>query len=189
MITKPMLLDETGQKVVQAIQRITTGMDGTPTTDIVPGSAASVGIEPVIQDDTGRSMVVALNSLAAELFHELGLRMKYRLGTTSYWATQTSDIPLAGELIVYSDYSSEVVNGVTRYIPAFKVGDGLAYVVDLPFVGDDIRNTLNAHIGDTTIHITEAERTFWNNKVRCYMGTEEVSGQVVETENLIFTTN
>lgn len=189
MITKPMLLDETGQKVVQSVQRITTGLDGTATSDIVPGTAASVGIEPVIQDDTGRSLIVALNSYAASLFHELGIRAKYRLGTTSYWATQTSDIPLAGELIIYSDYSSEIVDNQTRNIPAFKIGDGLAYVVDLPFVGDDIRNALNAHINDTSAHITPAERQFWNNKVRCYMATEEVSGQVVETEELIFTTN
>lgn len=189
MILKPMLLDETGQKVVQSVQRISTGLDGTPTSDIVPGTAASVGIEPVIQDDTGRSLIVALNSYAASLFHEFGLRAKYRLGTTAYWATQLSDIPLAGELIVYTDYSTETVGGQTRYIPAFKFGDGLAYVVDLPFVGDDIRNALNAHINNTTVHITAAERAFWNNKVRCYMGTQAVQNQVVENENLIFTTN
>ncbi len=189
MILKPMLLDETAQKIVQAVQRTTTGMDGTATSDIVPGTAASVGIEPVVQDDTGRSLVVALNSFAAALFHELGLRAKYRLGTTAYWATQLSDIPLAGELIVYTDYSTETVDGQTRYIPAFKFGDGLAYVVDLPFVGDDIRNALNAHINNSTIHITAAEREFWNNKVRCYMGTENISNQIVENETLIFTTN
>ena len=87
-------------------------------------------------------------------------------------------VPLKGEVIVYSDY--ETINGVN--VPNFKVGDGLAYVPDLPFVGDDIRQQLTAHLLDTTAHLTASEREFWNNKVRCYLDTTDL-------ENLIFTTD
>ena len=83
-------------------------------------------------------------------------------------------------MIVYSDYSTETVNGMLVDIPNFKVGDGLAYVPDLPFVGDDLRETLSMHLLDTAAHITPAERAFWNAKVRCYMGTETESNATVE---------
>jgi len=53
--------------------------------------------------------------------------------------------------------------------------------VDLPFVAFD-DETFLAHINNGDIHISAAERTFWNNKVRCYT-------QVNVPETLIFTTN
>lgn len=73
-------------------------------------------------------------------------------------------------LYVVTDYKT--IDGVTY--AAIKVGDGLAYVVDLPCIED----WFDDHIANGIIHITAAERAFWNNKVSCY----------VNQDNLVFTT-
>lgn len=119
----------------------------------------------------------------------LQARIRSKTDTTAHWNAATTFVPLKGEVIIYSDYGTEVINGETVDIPNFKVGDGMAYVPDLPFVADDIRQTLTAHILDTTAHLTAAERAFWNAKVRCYMNTETENGVTVENEELVFTTN
>lgn len=90
---------------------------------------------------------------------------RIEIRTTAEWSNYLQYIPTAGRIIVYSDKS--VINGVP--IPGIKIADGLSYVVDLPFVGDDatseILRSLSEHVNDKTIHITEQERQFWNNKV------------------------
>lgn len=94
--------------------------------------------------------------------YELGLAYKIKYDTSEGWANNLEYIPKEGELIIYTD------------LPAIKVGDGLAYAVDLPFVNDDIRDMLFDHIRDTVAHITADEREFWNNKVRCYLNGDTV---------------
>lgn len=88
--------------------------------------------------------------------------------TTAEWAALTSYIPKKGEICVWSDY--RVVDGV-KYA-GIKVGDGLAYAVDLPFVDGEYADLLTEHIEDTVVHITAAERLFWNNKVSAEYGNE-----------------
>ena len=83
--------------------------------------------------------------------------------TTANWNAYLEYIPPRGAIIAYSDYA--VINDID--IPTFKIGDGLAYLVDLPFVNDDLRQAFAAHTQDSTIHITAAERAKWNNKVSC----------------------
>ena len=56
---------------------------------------------------------------------------------------------------IYTDYQNQ--NGVN--IPGIKIGDGNAYVADLPFVTDWILEGL----------VTREERNFWNNKVTAYI--------------------
>ena len=103
---------------------------------------------------------------------------KVRFGTTAMWAETPSLIPEQGEFIVYTD--RHVIDGVAYC--GVKVGDGLAYVAELPFIGDDIAqdivNHINAHINDGSVHVTASEKAFWNSKVRCY----------VEGEIMAFTT-
>lgn len=75
--------------------------------------------------------------------------------TTEYWQAHSSYIPAAGEIIVYSDRNNN--------IPGIKIGDGLTYVVDLPFIDD----TIMTHINDATIHVSAEDRAFWDNKINC----------------------
>lgn len=89
--------------------------------------------------------------------------------TTAEWNERMLYIPKVGRIIVYSDRN--VIDGVAY--PGVKIGDGLAHVVDLPFVGDDVASRIMAlieeHIQNEQIHVTEAERTFWNNKINYEM--------------------
>lgn len=56
----------------------------------------------------------------------------------------------------------------TVYVPGIKIGDGSAYVVDLPFV-----------------NVTSEQINFWNNKVNCYLEPEIIEDG--NNETLIFT--
>lgn len=117
-------------------------------------------------------------------------RIRMKVDSTENWQQAANFIPLKGEIIVYSDYASKEVDGETKYIPNFKIGDGMAYGIDLPFVSDDLRDSLLSHMSDRNLHITNEERVFWNNKVRCYIDTEEDEEEyIIDGETLVFTVN
>ena len=101
------------------------------------------------------------------------------IGTTAEWTAHNTFVAPAGTVIIYTDRGSYTSNNGTIVVPGIKIGDGLAYAVDLPFVGDDvaaaIRSELNDHINDNVKHITSAERTFWNNKLNC-----NISGEILQ---------
>ena len=96
--------------------------------------------------------------------------LKISSGSTAEWQLRTDYVPLAGEIIIYTDYGTDGEND----IPGIKIGDGSAYAVDLPFVGEDVRDSLLSHIENNLVHITAAERAAWNAKVRCYYSNETV---------------
>lgn len=104
--------------------------------------------------------------------------------TTVEWNAETSYIPAAGYICVYSDYTTTTdASGNVINIPALKVGDGTTYIVDLPFmVGTHVQEALDIHINNTAVHITEPERAFWNNKVSC-------SIESTNPEEIVFSTN
>ena len=111
-------------------------------------------------------------------------RIRSKRDTTANWNANPTFIPLDGEIIIYTDYETKTDQyGNSIMIPAIKVGDGRTYGVDLPFVSDDIRDTLLAHINNSSIHTTALEKIFWNNKLNV---TD--SQQVVENV-LIFNRN
>lgn len=114
--------------------------------------------------------LVSVNTLQAYLNANLDKQVKFN--TTAGWNSQTSLVSQANTLYIYTDHQTDSQG---RNVAGIKAGDGNAYVVDLPFT-DAIATE---HIADTTRHITDEERTAWNNKVRCYYAG---------TENLIFTT-
>lgn len=93
--------------------------------------------------------------------------------TSAYWAEHNNIISVKGCIYVYSDWKKDSQG---RDIPGFKVGDGLAYVVDLPFKDQ----LFIEHMDDTTIHVNSDEKEFWNNKVRCYLNPSD-------NQNIIFT--
>lgn len=101
--------------------------------------------------------------------------------TTANWNAARGFIPFKGEIIVYEDYA--VKDGVN--IPNIKIGDGLAYVQDLPFVHQDIRDQLLQHVEDLSIHVTEEQRTAWSNKVNIN-DSYDILYDELEDGNLIF---
>lgn len=98
--------------------------------------------------------------------------------TTENWNAQRDLISKKDCIYIYTDY--QTIDGVS--IPAIKVGDGSAYLIDLPFVmGNDTR--LNDHINDTNVHIQPGEREFWNNKVTCFISASDEEILVITKEN------
>lgn len=99
------------------------------------------------------------------------------INTTAYWNSLEHFVGQRGHIYVYSDHST--IDG--QFVPAIKIGDGQAYLIDNPFVSSN-QELLLEHINDHSIHITPQERTLWNNKVRC-------DDTTVVGENIMFTKN
>lgn len=95
--------------------------------------------------------------------------------TTATWNSQPSLKAKEGYIYIYADYRQ---NDEGQNIPSMKIGDGNAYLIDMPFADQ----LLYDHLRDEIRHITQEERKFWNNKVRCYID-ESNDG------HLIFTTH
>lgn len=114
-------------------------------------------------------------------------RIKLKRDTTANWNSARGFIPLEGELIVYNDYATtkKIVDGVEKVIavPAIKIGDGRAYVQDLPFVNDDLRDQILNHINNPEIHVTMAEKLFWNNKLNVNDNSEVVNEALIFNRN------
>lgn len=98
---------------------------------------------------------------------------KVLYNTSEYWNSHPQLVAKRGYLYVYADYKS--VDG--QDIAGIKAGDGTSYLIDMPFID----KPLDEHIADTIKHVTNEEREFWNNKVRCFIDPEN-------EYNLVFTT-
>lgn len=81
--------------------------------------------------------------------------------TTAEWAADPSLISQKNTVYVYTDYDTK--NGVD--IPGAKIGDGLAYVVDLPFV----------------FGITKEDIESWNNKIAVRMDDVDIEKLIMYT--------
>lgn len=118
-------------------------------------------------------------------------RIQLKRDTTANWNAATGFIPKAGEVIIYTDYSTyqveEFGQTVTKYIPNIKIGDNQAYVQDLPFVDKDLRDRLLEHIDDMDMHVTLGEKAFWNNKIN--IDDYPTSEAEIVDYNLVFTRN
>jgi len=107
-------------------------------------------------------------------------RLGIYVGTTEYWASKAGFIPLAGTIVIYTDYAT-LGNG--KKVPGFKIGTGNAFVQDLAFSSDKVVEMLDAHITDTEVHITNAERIKWNNKLNVNDSSEVVNGTLILNRN------
>lgn len=89
-----------------------------------------------------------------------------RHATTAQWNSMVGYIPQAGEICIYDDYRTITDGeGNEKTVAGVKIGDGLAYVVDLPFLTSEIESALYEHLADTISHINSMERTTWNSKL------------------------
>lgn len=88
--------------------------------------------------------------------------------TTAGWNAKLSLVSERGAIYVYSDKAFDDSGGYT-YAPFIKVGDGSAYVVDLPFYDELIVTEASERISQQQGTVTDAERQFWNNKVSAFL--------------------
>ena len=100
---------------------------------------------------------------------------KVLYASTATWNSQPQLVSARGYLYIYSDHKQ---NEHGQNIAGMKVGDGSAYLIDMPFTDD----LFYSHIENGEIHITPEEREFWNNKIRCFIDP-------LNEHRLIFTTN
>lgn len=87
--------------------------------------------------------------------------------SADFWNNNRQYIPTAGQIVIYLNY--KLINEGEENeigVAGLKIGDGKTYVVDLPFLGD-IDQSIYNHINDATIHVSEKDRAFWNNKLNC----------------------
>ena len=97
--------------------------------------------------------------------------------TTSEWRQQPDTIGQLNTFYIYTDRTQkEDEYGNIINCPGIKVGDGSSYLIDLPFVDDLFYD----HVNNMDIHVTLAEKQFWNNKVR-------TQDSELDQQNLIFT--
>lgn len=118
-----------------------------------------------------------LNEHGLALYDELLKRYisqesKIYYDTTAHWDEKPDFVPEGGCVVIYSDWGRDPTG---RLVAGFKVGDGTTRLLDLPFTDQMYAD----HINDTVIHITQQERTDWNNKVTCFY--------LKDLERIIFT--
>lgn len=100
--------------------------------------------------------------------------------TTQEWnGSAGRAISKKGTFYVYSDGFNQ--NG--QLIPRIKLGDGMAYISDLPFLDDHLLNQIFDHINDGNVHITPQQRLFWNNKLNVDDNQEIVDNGLVFNRN------
>lgn len=102
--------------------------------------------------------------------------------TKENWDTSTY-IPAKGEIIIYSDHKKKEVDGQMVNIPAIKIGSGNAYVQDLMFLNQDLSDALYDHIQNTVMHVSQAEKDFWNNKLNVDDDSEVVDEVLIFNRN------
>ena len=112
---------------------------------------------------TNKPSIEGVTLVGNKLLGDFGIPYVY-FDTTENWSQQITLVSKQNAIYVYTDHI--IKDGVM--IPGFKVGDGNAYVVDLPFSDAPYMQ----HIMDTVIHITQEEREFWNDKVTAYIDPE-----------------
>lgn len=114
-------------------------------------------------------------------------RIQSKRDTTAHWNNARGMIPLDGEVIVYTDYErvTKIIDGVETLVnvPAIKIGDGRAYVQDLPFVGEGLKDKLLAHIDNPDVHVSTVEKVFWDNKLNVDDDSEVVDYALILNRN------
>ena len=114
-------------------------------------------------------------------------RIQHKRDMTANWNNARGFIPLAGEVIIYTDYKTirKEIDGEVKnvYVPGIKVGDGQTYVQDLPFIDTELRDRIMEHINNENIHVTLQEKLFWNNKLNVNDNMELVDGALILNRN------
>lgn len=99
--------------------------------------------------------------------------------TTEEWRDAGKAISRQGTFYIYSDgYNQE-----GTLVPRIKLGDGSAYISDLPFLDSPLLNMIIDHINDGTVHITQQQRLFWNNKLNVNDSQQIVGNSLILNRN------
>lgn len=93
--------------------------------------------------------------------------LTYESRTVEEWNNDRNLISQKGILYIYSNY--KIINDQEDnkiFLPGIKLGDGKAYLIDLPFLNTDtFDEQILDHINNEVIHVSLNDRRFWNNKL------------------------
>ncbi len=103
--------------------------------------------------------------------------------SSAEWNAAVGYIPSNGEIIIYTDYKSVIVDGVSTFIPGIKIGTGNAYVQDLAFVGEADARSLYDHVNNTDIHTNPFEKYSWDRKLNVNDLEEVVEDTLILNRN------
>lgn len=99
----------------------------------------------------------------------------YESKTVEEWNSDKDLISQKGTLYIYSNY--KIINDEDDneiFLPGIKLGDGKAFLIDLPFLNTDpFDEQILNHINNNIIHISLQDRKFWNNKLNLIQPTAE----------------
>ena len=109
--------------------------------------------------------LVTIQSLQDYL--NLHLDKQVLFGTTAEWNAQAGLVSEANKLYVYTDYNTD---GSGNNLAGRKVGDGDAYLIDMPFID----KVYFEHVQDTSIHVTPSEKLRWFDAVNCYYSSGDI---------------
>lgn len=88
------------------------------------------------------------------------------VNTTAGWGQANPQVTIANAVYIYTDAPVTDVDKAARV----KIGDGATSLAKLSFADE----VFAAHINNTSIHVTNAEREKWNNKVSASITDEQL---------------
>ncbi len=108
---------------------------------------------------------------------EIGIR-SIQYHTEAEWNAQPTLLTVEGALYIYSDHT-KIIDPDTRevtVIPAIKIGDGVSYLSQIPFLGGSsshetekkveiLTRNVEEHVTNETIHVSDEDRNDWDSKV------------------------
>ena len=115
----------------------------------VGGSVSQSGVNGSASDHVNLdAQAMVVQRVTGALSMPTGGRKEVISATTEEWNSKPNYISVKDIIYVYTDHN--VISGES--IPGIKVGDGVTYLIDLPFVTGGCE-------------VTQEQIDFWNNKV------------------------
>lgn len=103
-----------------------------------------------------------------KLKNNLNNKIVYYSKKKSEWDADRDTIAEKDVLYIYSDYKTIQKDGKQLLVPGLKIGDGVSYLIDIPFVNNlnsEFEDLLLDHINNKVIHVSAYDREFWDNKL------------------------
>lgn len=103
-----------------------------------------------------------------KLKNNLNNKIVYYSKKKSEWDADRDTIAEKDALYIYSDYKTIQKDGKQLLVPGLKIGDGVSYLIDIPFVNNlnsEFEDLLLDHINNKVIHVSAYDREFWDNKL------------------------
>ena len=137
-------------------------LDGDPGVQIIRGSGTQN-----YNELSNKPSINGVELIGNKDSSDLGV-LSYNHATTAEWNARPNYVPRNNEICIYDDYRIITDNeGNQDIVKGIKIGDGNAYLIDLPFITDGINDSLSDHINNTSIHTNSMEKTVWNSKLNC----------------------